>query len=829
MRRPLIGVSLAFVGGILLGNYLPIAPPYLLAAAGLTLLLALASLFLVSSPSLRTAAILPLALCTSAAYYNSSVRAPSHDGIADFADSYPGAAKLRGRVTTLPFIRSRIRKNRRGKEQLDYFSTFTLNCSGILIGESWQPITGKVRVSIGDRVEHIHYGDEIELNCRLSSLRSPGNPGEFDAAALYRRRGLSARASAELASAAVRVGRGRGIGALFLKPVYDHKRRMRDYIDSKSDQPIAGVLKCVLLGDRGAVTDEQNTSFQRTGTVHFLAVSGLHIALVALSVSLILRLAKVSPRVVAISAIAVVGLYAVMAGFRPSVVRAGVMIGVLYLAILLLRRRDFFNSLALAALVILAVAPGELFSAGFQLSFAAVIGIVVLGPEVKRVVFRREPLVERLQVPEERGLFPDVFRRYGEGVLSISIAAWAASMPLVAYHFNIVTPFTPIFNLLLAFLLWIVLVFGFPAVLLGPLLGGFMEPFILISKYSASALIEVNSILARTPHSAVYTGGPGPVWIIVYYALLTLFVFRRRLRLGVGHLCLGGLMLAATYGANPATLAKPADLQLIDLDVGAGNANLVRFPDGSTLLYDGGSLTYDKIGERVLSRALWRLGVRKIDLLIPSHADADHWNGLPALLERFRVGRVILPESFGYDGGGEELSEALERSGVPVETVLQGDRIEGFPGASIEVLHPFNNPELWKRMTRNDRSCVLRIVHHSGTILLVADIGEAAIDSILSSGQTLKCDAMLAPHHGYALKYADELLAAAGPSVLLLSSRRPQDHGPVEGNPLVLNTADEGCLTVHFKADELVVSGFRSKRIVAVPKESAREVGLSGT
>ncbi len=825
MRRPLLGVALAFIGGILLEHYLLLPPGWLLAAAGLTLIPAVASLKLVASRKLRAVAVLPFVLCTAAAYYASFVSGDSSGEIAKFAGPFSRIVKVRGRVTGLPFITSRVRKNGKREEVTTYRSSFPLDCSAILVGKDWQPTTGKIRVSIRDRVEHIRYGDEIELSCRLSGIRAAGNPGEFDPAAYFRRKGISARASAELASAATRVGAGRGPGTLLLRTIYGYKRLMRNYVDSRTEQPVAGLLKCVLLGDRGAVTDEQNVGFQRTGTVHFLAVSGLHIALVALSLALLLRLLKTGPRVSAALVMCLIGFYALMAGFRPSDVRAGVMIGTLYLAVILFRKRDLFNSLALAALVILVAAPGELFSVGFQLSFAAVIGIVALTPELNRFVFRRDPLFERLQAPEERVWFVSFLRRYGEGVLSISIAAWAAAMPLVAYHFNIVTPLTPIFNLFLTFLLWIVLLCGFPAVVLGPFLGGLVEPLILISKYSAAGLIEINSVLARIPHSAVYTAGPSVFWIIGYYILLTGFVLRKKLNIRLGRLCLAGLILAATYGVGTEAVSEQK-LQIVVLDVGSGNANLVRFPDGGTLLYDGGSLSYDRVGERVLSRALWRLGVKKIDLLVASHAHADHWNGLPTILERFRVGKVILPRSFGCDGGGGAFTEALERSGVLVETVLRGDRIEGFPNAAIEVLHPFDSPDLWKRMTRNDRSCVLRIIHPSGTILLVADIEQVAIDSIVASGQALRCDVMLAPHHGYALKHAEGMLADATPSVVLVSSRRPDSHSALEGGPLILNTADEGCLTVEFAAEELRINGFRSKRNWSVPKRPAREVAV---
>jgi len=785
MRRPLVLTAVAFAAGIAAAAACSPAPLVALALAAAVAAAALPVLRMKSSPKAALLLIMVAVAASGAAWY--SVRTPQANPDAQAHSSWEGIARLRGVVRSEPRIRAIPRLEREPKKLTD----FVLAVRAVAGGGAWIPTRGRVRVRIGEAAGHVQYGDEIILSCLLRPYGGRRNPGGFDARRYFRHQGIVAGAWAPLPGNAVITGRRGGLPGA--RSVFAAKRAMRAFVSDRFSPGPAATIRCLILGERHALPAERLKDFRHTGTIHFLAVSGLHVGLLAAAVWFLLALPGVGRRTTAVIVILVVLCYALLGGMRPSILRAAVMCAAVCGGYIVDRRPDLLNSIGLAAIVVLLIDPADVLSAGFQLSFAAVIGIAVIGIRLRDRFFGDPTLEERLTVAEERGMVRYWLRRYVTDGLSISIAAWLVVAPLGACYFNLVTPLTPPINLLFAPLVWLALLAGLPAVVLGPILGGFVEPFVILAGWGASAMNHMAALLARIPGTHIYTARPHPVWVVVYFLILAAAVFRRAL--GVRRRYVVAAALAAANAFAWSTW-QPADNRplLTALDVGDGAATVLHLSNGATVLYDAGGGLGAPAGERVIAPCLWARGVRRIDAVIISHGEADHSSGIIDVIERFPVGTVLLPEGFDRTERGATLLAELRSRRVNVRTVSRGD-VFHIGDASIAVLHPPPSPSPFDRATANDASLVVRLEDPAGCVLLTGDIEDKGITGLLRQRGELAADILLAPHHARRAARLDEFLAAVRPEVIVVSGASPP-RDAAYARYRVLGTWESGAVAV---------------------------------
>jgi len=813
-RRPLLWVALAFACGIVVGEMggLPTRATW----AGGAVFLALGAA-LVKTGRLRAVAAgaTLLAVACGGGLYAGLRMGRGDSGLAGAERAV--TAKVRGEIVGDPRIYTyQAEQSGRGapgnapsrsETGQAHRTTFPLDLSHVMEGVRWRRTWGRAQVVIQDRAATLQYGDVIDLTCRVAPPPTPRNPGQFDYGRFLRRRGVRAVARASEAANAVRSGRGSG--SAIGRAVFGAKRLMRGFVERRMTPNGAAIIRCVILGERHALSERQQSWFRSTGTVHFLTVSGLHVAILAGTVWGICVLLRLRPRVAACVVMVFVCAYVVLGGMRPPILRAGIMTVVVCMGHLLGRRPSMPNALALAALVVLLIQPAEIFSAGFQLSFVAVAGISALSGRLGKAFFPEALLVDRLQAPEERGPAWHAVKRFAQAALCISVAAWIVTAPLTAYHFHYFTPLAPIANVVIVPVVWAVLLSGFPAVLLGPLLGRLMEPAVALADGAAHALTWITRTLSHVPGAIVYTPAMAVGWIALYYAYILFFLHRRRLGLRLGPALVGGLVLANVWAVAREGGRGPAGLEVTALDVGGGACVVVRVPEGHTLVYDAGSIWQMRAGQCIIAPFLWSRGATQIDCLVLSHADADHYNAVPALVERFRVGCVVLPVTFGRRGMSETLARSLRASGVRVLRVAAGDRIAGIGSAHVEVLYPFANMRSWPGFAPNDLSCTIRLTCTRGTALFTGDLQARGVTALLAShpslqsgpiradsGDPLRAALVLAPHHDLAPRVTDRLAARVRPCVALASTAIPARAGrPVH------YTSQHGALTVRFRDD----------------------------
>lgn len=633
-------------------------------------------------------------------------------------------------------------------------------------------------------------GARVRVAGRFRVPGPPTNPGEPD-----RRRRLAERGIHRLADLRTDTnlvilrpappGPSRHLGRLRRAGA----RRLRRVLPDD----VAPLAVALLLGVRTGVPVEDRLRFERTGTMHVLAISGMHLVLLAGFLHAGLRAAGAGVRVAAGITVVVAVAYVPVAGAGPPIRRAVTMLVLYGLALVRGRPADSASSLGGAALLIALADPADVFRTGFRLSFAAAAGIAWLaGPWHERWSARHRLLA---RFPAVRADRPVRLLAWGYVLraLPVSVAAWCATQGLVAHAFGAVTPVAPLTNVLVGPLVAILLP-------LTALLALGLDPLAEPVTWTARGLRFVLDGAADVPGGFLFL--PGPPLAAVFSWCLGVAALRARPRFG--------LALLAVAGTSTAAAPPSREPALVLLDVGHGQAALARFDDGTVVLIDAGSRNRPAPGPRILLPALRALRIRRIAAVVCTHADADHWNALPLLLRIVPVGRLVV----GPDPPPRVLAVA-RACGVPVERAPTGGCVHASEGARLDVVAADAPPG-----TENDRSVVLRFTARGGTVLLPADREEAGLRRLVAQGVG-PCDVLVAPHHGAQCEVAADFGAATRPRWLLVSAARGFAHAPTlaaYGARDVLSTDRCGCIVVRLaQPGVLVVETYARRRLQPGP------------
>jgi len=534
------------------------------------------------------------------------------------------------------------------------------------------------------------------------------------------------------------------------------------------DEQRAALAAAVLLGVREDVTSEQWEAFVETGTAHLLAISGLHVGIVAGAFFLGLRLLMVRrSRAVVIVAAATV-LYAVLTDARPPAIRATILVLMMCTSTYLGRPQSAFNALAAAALVVLAINPTDLFSTGVHLSFVTVAGLMWFAPGW----FATDPERDRLSrlLAEEHGWLWRTARVWWRSLRLLTLVGvliWSLTLPLMTARFHVFAPVAMALNPILWIPMAFALVSGFGVLVFGwlvPPLGGVCGWCCDGSLWLLESCVEW---AREVPGSHVWVPGPADWWVLGTYgglAVLAAFPAIRPPR----RWCLGLAALWIAVGFAPGALgSREGRLQCTFLSLGHGCSVVVELPSGQTMLYDAGQFASPESGARSVAACLWSRGITHLDAVVLSHADADHYNLLPELLERFSVGVVyVSPVMFEEESPAlRALREALREGGAPVREIFANDRLQGGEGCGIEVLHP---PRRGVLGGDNANSVVLAIEYRGRRILLPGDLESVGLAHLLAE-EPWDCDVLLAPHHGSRRSDPPGLAAWCAPEWVIVS------------------------------------------------------------
>ncbi len=824
-RSPLVPVALAASVGLLADRYIgvPLGVGLLVAAV------ALVGWFVTRIAAPRTALgwLLVCAAALAASHHHSHRNSFASDDIATFAKDTPVAVRVRGKLDDEP---DRFRPPRYDPlltVQREESSVGVLEVTAVDGADGWRPASGKVRLSVEGRLDDLHCGDAVEVSGRLSKPDGPHNPGERD----YRAYLLDHQITADLrvkrsADSVVRIEEG-WRASLFgwLAAVRGWGTRALSRSLPKDE---SGLATALLLGDSTALDREEWDVYVRTGVIHVLAISGQHLVILGWFLWLVSRACGVRSRHAAWAVALFLLAYALMTGARPSAIRAAVMVCVVCGGIILRRPVVMANVFAFAWLVVLVVNPTDPFTAGCQLSFLSV--FVLLWGAVRWLEPRELTPVEQL-IEETRGV-PEKMLRALLRVLwqsfAISTIITVVNTPLVLAWQNVASPIGVILGPPLILLTSIALVTGFLLLLTSPLGAWLAWPFARITEWCLAACEWLVHLGDRVPFGHLYSPAPPVWWLVGFYLLVAGVVLLdgkwvKRFLAAVGVWVFVGLAL----GLQPRT---SDELRVTFLAVGHGGCVVIETPDGRVLLYDTGTTAGPDAMRRVVAPYLWSRGISSIDEVFLSHADLDHFNGLPELMKRFPVGRVTMTPTFPdkESPGVTAVLAALEKRGVPRRTVVAGERFTS-GDVSFEVLHP---PPTGPPGNENTRSLVLLIRHAGHTVLLTGDL-EGEGQSLVTAKPVAPVDVMLAPHHGAknanapkgtADKPEPGAMAMWARPKLVVSSQRTgsaTDHlhasyGAAGG--VVWDTPTAGAVTVRSHATGVVAEAYRTREVKVVTR-----------
>ncbi len=815
MRQSTMAIVLAFALGILLVEYVPLKPAWVLMTAAALCLCNLACLRFHDRRLANVAAVLFLIGLGSARHCLSVVR--PRDDMCALASEEGRLVRVRGLLSSPPEIlaESSLRASS------GMWSRFTLSVDSIRKGEDWVPASGRCQVRVTGQLLQVSYGDRVELVGSLSLPRGSRNPGESDYRKLLARQGISAllRPGHEYNVAVI----GHGHGSPLLAFVHSQRRNLRRLISLHFGPRHSRMLRCLLLGERRAVPAAEHELFLRTGTVHLLAISGLHVGIIAGFIWLCARALGVRRSLTAWLVMAVVISYAFIVGPRPSVIRATLMTVVLCVGMLIGRRADFLDALGLSALVILLGAPQELFQAGFQLSFLAVLGIILFAGATSRWLAGVRPLAEPARVARKWYPLRSRVNSWAARGIAVALIAWVSTAPLSAYYFNVFTPLNVFLNILLVPIIWLVLVLGILFLLAANTWAGVASVISAPLHLLLDTFHIVMRAAARIPGVGIYLPTPSLVLVILAYLVLLGFALRHWLKISGRRLAVAALLLVNWFVFDSVIKTRLGRPRLTCLDVGQGLSMLAELPGGSNLLYDAGSMRGGDVAERVISRFLWGRGIQRIDLLVLSHSHWDHINAVPALLERFPVGQVAVAPGFRDTTQGEDLFNLLLRKEVPVSFLSQADRLK-LGEATLSVLSPPPPEQPFPRLDFNNASLVVKLDTSGRRFLLSGDLDEPGIAYLLR--QPLRADVVVVPHHGSHNDNNREFAQATAPRIALVSSDRWfRNQGTVEiyreANVELFRTCETGAVTITASPD-----GLQATTFVKVPTE-AREARRS--
>lgn len=802
MRQPIMPMVLAFAFGILVAEQLPLKTTWVLAAAGALCLCYLACLVFSRRRLAHLAAVLFLMVLGSARHSLSVTLPQNH--VRALASEERRLVCVRGVVCSSPEIFAQGLF----PTSPSMWSRFTLSSDSIRKGPDWVPTSGRCQVSVSGQLLELNYGDRLELVGQLSLPVSKRNPGESNYRKLLSRRGIFVllKPGGEGNIAVI----GHNHGSRLLAFVYGQKRNLKRLINLHFRPHHSRMLRCLLLGERYAIPRKQRELFLRTGTVHLLAISGLHVGIIAGFIWLCARALAVRTSLAAWLVMTVVISYAFIVGPRPSVLRATLMTVILCLGIIIRRRADFLNTLALTALVILLLAPRELFQAGFQLSFVAVLGIILFARGTSKWLASIRPLAQPAKVARRWYPVRSRLNLWAGRGMAVALLAWLSTAPLSAYYFNIFTPFNVLLNILLVPIIWLVLVLGILFLLTAGLWAGIAFIITAPLKLLLDIFHVVVQAAARIPGVGIYLATPSLLVVILAYLVFLGFALRIWLKVSRRRLAMAALLLVNWFVFNSAVSSSSREARLTCLDVGQGLSLLLELPGRFNLLYDAGSMRGGAVGERVISRFLWSKGIERIDLLVLSHSHWDHMNAVPALLARFNVGQVAIASGFRETRLGKDLLNLFREHKIPVSLLSQNDRVK-LGRAWLNVLSPPPPQQQFPKLDFNNASLVVKLETNGKRFLLCGDIDEPGIAYLLR--QRLRTDVVVVPHHGSHNNNNLEFVEAALPEIALVSSNawfrnRHTLETYCGANARLFQTSKSGAITIATSPSGLQASSF---------------------
>jgi len=827
---PLVFVAVGLIVGILIQRLLSLPVPIWFVLLGLLAAAAILVFFIwqLSSASRYVAAYLALScfVCLGAIRLTQYGRAQPDD-VRHLVLDERKLATIRGRIVTEPYINKYPGWKFARFKPTEPGSSFYLKASEVESVAGWAKVAGTVCVRVAEPVTDLKAGDEIQAYCWLERFEPPTNPGQFDWAAYLARRNIFVAASVTSRDAVtVRQGPASGLLAR-LKARITQAATTALVGDMPQDEASRGLLEALLLGYRRDVDSKTYEAFRKTGLLHIVSLSGMHFAILIGSIWWFCKAAGLLKSARAAVCLAAIVLFLLVVPPAAPTVRAAIMSAVFCASFFFRRHSSAYNTLALSAIILLLIRPTQVFEADWQLSFIALLGIILFTARLDNLLhsatagwFVTDP-AERIAfgVRAARYLGGQVIRAFSAG-----LAAWLGSAGVLLLHFGTITPLASVWTVLVSPLVSAILTLGFLKILLSFLLPPVSAVLGIVVMNLTDWLIRLTELFARVEISQILIGRVSAVPVILYYSLLVFVPFvpvrRAFLKRAVAAVMIS--VMACWLGVGVLQRTYRDGLILTCLDVGHGQAIVAQLPGKANVLFDAGSLNRSDVGTRIVAPFLDNEAISRINAIVISHNDTDHINGIPEIVEHCKVGGVYADDAF-FDGTDEWgtakfLSDYLAGKGLEIKRLKGELRLKG--AAAVKVLWPGDRTDERQNLSDNDRSLVCLIEFAGVRILLCSDVEEFAQRELLRLYPGLKADIIVVPHHGSAKTLGADFLGHLDTHIVLCSCDQAQYERmigdsasavPSAGRLQSFYTARDGAVQVHVSRDGTIQTRLGAK------------------
>jgi len=684
-----------------------------------------------------------------------------------------GEFTVAGRVETAPEVEKRDRTF-----ILDRITVFTKE------GER-RGVRGKLKARTALVNGEYAKGDILEITGKIKEFHNFNNPHGFDYREFMERDDVWGNIYGK-----------KGNTALVEKGHPTALDRMRSAVETLIDKTTASkpgkeVLKALITGSRQGIDSNLQDDFCRTGTVHLLSISGLHVGVVAGFFFFLFRfvLSYITPllwqgRVKALAGLLTlvpVWVYGFLSGMPPATQRSVIMATVFLLTYGFEAEHEIVNTLALAAMVILSISPHSLFNISFQLSFGSVLSII-WGISAMN---HRKQQVDDL---EQAGNRTQRLKQSIQAYILVSVFAFAGTWPLVAYYFNQVSVIGFLANpVMIPFVGMLVVILGLGAVFIMPL---GMYPALWVLNTSGLILdksIELIRFFSSLPWASFKIVTPSILELVCYYIVLICLIeirrsekTNRKKRMALASIASIVIMIMALdgfYWLNKRF--QHHDLRVTFLDVGQGASALVEFPGGECMLIDGGGFSDNEmfdVGEKIVAPFLWSKKIGHVDRVVLSHPESDHLNGLLYILEHFTVNELWTNGIERDTKGFLRMMELAEMNRTTVKNRKDLPDNYQIGGVDLRIFWPLKNDETavaYSSKESNNMSIVLKIAFGGQSFLFPGDIleeAEADMINALTNIQDLKSKVLLVPHHGSKSSSSDLFIQTVAPDYAVVSA-----------------------------------------------------------
>jgi ComEC/Rec2-related protein len=707
-RQPFVGLALVAATGIIAAEVFPL-PPFAMTPAAI--ILAICILIVACWPRLlATYAMVGAGFLLLHHFHTKSTEGQQ---LADELGSRPRVVTATGCVISEP------------KVAPSGFATFLLKLKSIELEGRKQSTHAVWQVRWKGTPE---FGDELKLFGTAEPIPPPRNPGEFDMRSYLARRDVRRMLFVRYPEDGALIRHGGG------NPIMRAAQKSRAWMQNAlcrglEDSPeVQSFLSGIVLGLRHQTPEDIEEPFQQTGTLHLFAVAGLHVGIVAALLWMVATIARLSRKSAAALIIPLLFFYAAVTGLHVSSMRAAVMSAILLGGFFFDRKVFVLNSLAAAAVFLLCWDTNELFSTGFQLSFAVVGAIILLADPLSTFLLRwsaPDPFLPRTLVRGLRRWIHASFDWLCRGS-SVSLAAWAGSLPLILWYFHLVTPISLFANLVVVPIAFFILAIALLSLCSAPLLPWVAVIFNNANWALATLVIGIVHLFAQIPGGHFYVQLPH--WPEKLVAKITV------------------------------------------LDLGAGAAVHLHTRSADWLFDCGNDRSY----ERVVREYLHWAGVNRLSGLLLTHGDALHLGGTAQLLDDFPRVRVLDNPAPDRSTIHRRLQHLFHEHGIHSDALVAGDT---FPLSRDIIAHVLFPPRSFSSPVADDQAFVVRLlVGPASSILFMSDSGIKTEQALLARDSDLRSDIVIKGQHHSGESGSDAFLDAARPRLIIATSRDFPTH-----------------------------------------------------